>query len=43
MGMSAILGMWPKQFVYILTTLSKGVFIWILSLIGLMVCEKTVF
>ena len=43
MGMSAILGMWPKHFVYILATLSKGVFIWNLSLIGLMVSEKTVF
>ena len=42
MGMLAILGMWPEQFVYILATLSKGVFIWNLSLIGLMVSEKTV-
>ena len=43
MGMSAILGMWPEQFVYILANLSKGAFIWNLSLIGLMVSEKTVF
>ena len=43
MGMSAILGMWPKYFVYILATLSKGVFIWNLSLIGLMVSEKICF
>ena len=43
MGMSAILGMWPEQFVHILATLSKGVFVWNLSSIGLMVSEKTVF
>ena len=44
MGMSAILGMWPEQFVYILATLSKGVFIWTwLGLIGPMVSKKTVF
>ena len=35
--MSAILGMWPEQFVYILANLSKGVFIWNLSLIGQMI------
>ena len=43
MGMSAIFGMWPEQFVYILATLSSGVFIWTLSLIGQMSSEKTVF
>ena len=43
MGMSAILGMWPEQFVYILATLSKGVFILNLCLIGQMVSKKTVF
>ena len=31
MGMSAILGMWPQQFVDILATLSEEVFIWNLS------------
>ena len=43
MGMSAILGIWPEQFIYILINLSKGVFIWNLSLNGLMVSEKTMF
>ena len=43
MGMLAILGMWPEQFVYILAALSKGVSIRTLSLIGPMVSEKTVF
>ena len=43
MGVSAILNMWPEQFEYNLATLSKGVFIWNLSLIGLMISEKTVF
>ena len=43
MCMSAILGMWPEQYVYILANLSKGVFVWNLSLIALMVSEKTMF
>ena len=43
MGMSVILDMWPKQFVYILANLTKGVFIWNWSSIGLMVSEKTMF